>query len=272
MEFVQEHDVPSLALGDLLEHRLHPLLELATVLGAGQHGPDVQGHQLLVGQGSGDVPGHDSLGQTFHDGGFSHARLPDEDRIVLGAPGQHLHHPSDLLVPADDRIQLPQPGSLGEVPAVSGKSPVGVLGGLIRDSVGSPDTLQSLPELLQVGPGRLENLSGITLLLGQAQEEMLRGNIFVAQRAGFRLSHIQGPGEVPGKGGVGAARDPGPGQEGFLRPFPNEGRIGAKFEENGHDHPVFLIQEGQEKVDTLDLRVLPLSALLGCQPEWRQRL
>ena len=48
----------------------------------------------------------DALGQAFHDGGLAHAGLADEHRVVLGAPAQHLQHPADLLVPADDRVQL----------------------------------------------------------------------------------------------------------------------------------------------------------------------
>ena len=44
--------------------------------------------------------------QTFDDGGFTDAGLADQHRIILRAPGQHLDHAANLIVAADDRIEL----------------------------------------------------------------------------------------------------------------------------------------------------------------------
>ena len=46
------------------------------------------------------------MGQAFDDGGFAHAGLADQHRVVLGAATQDLDHSADLLVAADDRIQF----------------------------------------------------------------------------------------------------------------------------------------------------------------------
>ena len=46
VQFVDEDDVASLGLGQLLDHRLEPLLELAAVLGAGQELADVERDDL----------------------------------------------------------------------------------------------------------------------------------------------------------------------------------------------------------------------------------
>ena len=54
----------------------------------------------------GHVAVHDALGQALDDRGLAHAGLADQDGIVLGPAGEHLHDPPDFLVPADDRIEL----------------------------------------------------------------------------------------------------------------------------------------------------------------------
>ena len=73
-------------LGDLLQHRLQPLLELAAVLGAGDHRAQVERDDALVLQPLGHVAAHDALGQALDDGRLADARLADQDRVVLGAP------------------------------------------------------------------------------------------------------------------------------------------------------------------------------------------
>ena len=44
-------------------------------------------------------------GKAFHDGGFSHTGFADEHWIVLGAPAQDLHHPLQLIITANERIE-----------------------------------------------------------------------------------------------------------------------------------------------------------------------
>ena len=102
---------PSAGL-DLLEHGLEPLLELAAVLRAGDHRAQVQADQPLVAQRLGHVAGDDALGEALDDRGLADAGLADEHRVVLGAAGQHLDHPADLGVPADDRVDLAVAGRL----------------------------------------------------------------------------------------------------------------------------------------------------------------
>ena len=52
------------------------------------------------------VAAHDALREAFDDGRLADARLADQHRIVLGAPREHLDDAADLLVAADDRIEL----------------------------------------------------------------------------------------------------------------------------------------------------------------------
>ena len=91
----EQHDVAAGA--DLLQHLLQPLLEVTAVAAPGHQGAEVEGVELLAPQRLGHVVGHDPLGQALDDGGLAHAGLADQDGVVLGAAGQHLHDPLDLL-------------------------------------------------------------------------------------------------------------------------------------------------------------------------------
>ena len=70
-------------------------------------------------QAFGHVAADDALRQPFDDGGLADAGLADEHRIVLRAARQHLDDAADLLVAADDRIELALARELGEVAAVA---------------------------------------------------------------------------------------------------------------------------------------------------------
>ncbi len=111
----EQNQLAPMVLGDLLQHLLHALLELAAILGAGHHGVDIEFHQALVAQGLGHFTGHHALRQPLDDGGLAHARLADQHRVVLLAPGQHLDGGLDLLRTADHRVELAVMRHLGQV-------------------------------------------------------------------------------------------------------------------------------------------------------------
>ena len=88
VQLVDEEDDAPVGIGDLLEHRLEPLLELAAVLGAGDERPHVEGHETLVGEPFGDVAAHDALGESFDDGRLADPGLADEDRDCSWSGGR----------------------------------------------------------------------------------------------------------------------------------------------------------------------------------------
>ena len=120
---------------DFLQHRLEPLLEFAAVLRARDERAHVERDDPLVLEPFGNVLAHDALREPFDDRGLADAGLADEHRIVLGAPRQHLDHPPDLVVAADDRIELALARELGEIAAVSLERLVGALRVLARDAL-----------------------------------------------------------------------------------------------------------------------------------------
>jgi len=48
----------------------------------------------------------DAPGEPFGNGGLAHAGLTDQQRIVLSATAQHLHHTLDFQFAANQRINL----------------------------------------------------------------------------------------------------------------------------------------------------------------------
>ena len=114
VDFVDEDD-RVLLLRQPVEHLLHALLEVAAVARAGHERSEVErvdggrlqhlGHFALL------DPQRQPLGQR----GLAHARFADEQRVVLPAPAEHLHHPLDLGSAADQRIDVARRGFLIQV-------------------------------------------------------------------------------------------------------------------------------------------------------------
>ena len=115
VELVDEgDDLPGRVL-DVVEHGLEPFLEFAAILRAGHHRTEVEGDDGLAFQALGDVARDDALGQALDDRGLADARLADEHRIVLGTTAQHLDDAANLVVAADDWVELAFPRLLREV-------------------------------------------------------------------------------------------------------------------------------------------------------------
>ena len=91
---------------DLLEHGLQALLELAAVLRPGEQRAEVERPDPLALQPLGHVAGDDALREALDDRGLPDTRLADQHRVVLRPPREHLDDAPDLLVTADDRIEL----------------------------------------------------------------------------------------------------------------------------------------------------------------------
>ncbi len=136
VQLVDEHDDLALGVGDLLEHRLQPVLELAAVLRAGDHRAEVERDHAPVLQALGHVAVHDPLREALDDRGLADAGLADQHRVVLRpAAREHLDHAADLVVAADHRVELALLGRLGQVAAVLLERLELVLGVLVGDAV-----------------------------------------------------------------------------------------------------------------------------------------
>ena len=213
VELVDEQDDVAPGL-DLLEDLLQALLEVAPVPATGDQGPQVEGVELLAPQGVRHLVGRDLLGQALDDGGLADAGLADEDRVVLGAPAQHLHDPLGLVDPTDDRVELLLPGQLGEVTAelvqderagrgvlaaaTGGRRRLATLGRGAALPGGAGVAGQELDDLLanpgQVGPQLDQHLGGNALALtDETQQDVLGADVVVAELEGLPAATAQAP-------------------------------------------------------------------------------
>ena len=86
--------------------------------------------------------------RPFGDGGLADAGLADQHGVVLGAPGQHLDGAADLLVAADDGIDLALGGERGQVAGIALERVVGLLG---RGAVGGAALADVVDGLVERG-------------------------------------------------------------------------------------------------------------------------
>ena len=118
VQLVDEEDHAALARRDLAQDRLEALLELAAELRAREQLADIEPDDARVAHRLGAVAVHDADREALRDRRLADARLADQHGIVLRAPREHLHAAADLLVAADDGIDLPLLRLLDEVDAV----------------------------------------------------------------------------------------------------------------------------------------------------------
>ncbi len=179
VHLVDEQD--DLALGglDLLEDGLEPLLELAAILGAGDHGAEVEGEQLLVAQRLRDVAVDDAQGQALHDRGLADAGLADEHGVVLGAPGEDLDRAADLLVAADHRVELAVARLRGDVARILLEGVEAGLGVGAVDRAALAHLGDGALQALGGGAGAGEGTAGRRVARGEGDEQAVLRDVFV---------------------------------------------------------------------------------------------
>src|SRR5262249_37816777 len=132
----------------LLQDGLEPLLELAAELGAGDEGAHVERDEALVLEALGHVALDDPLREPLDDRGLADAGLADQRGVVLRSPGEDLDDAPDLVVAADDRVELSLAGELREIAAVLLERLVGRLRIRRGDALVAADLLESLHQPL----------------------------------------------------------------------------------------------------------------------------
>ena len=175
---------------DLLEHLLQALLEVTAVAAAGHERAEVERVELLVLERLGHLALDDRLGEALDDGGLADAGLPDEHRVVLGAAGEDLHDPLDLLLAPDDRVELALARGLGEVAAElvehergRRRALGGAAGGLRLLALVAGEQLDDLlADPVEVGAELDQHLGGDALALAdQAEQDVLGADVVVAE-------------------------------------------------------------------------------------------
>ena len=104
MQLVDEQDDAAVGGDDLGERGLQPLLELAAVLGAGEHAGEVERHDAGVAQRLGHVAVGDPQREALGDRGLADARLADQHGVVLAPAGEDLDGLLDLVGAPDHGV------------------------------------------------------------------------------------------------------------------------------------------------------------------------
>ena len=115
VQLVDKHDDLPGAVRHRLQHFFQTLFKFTPVFGPGYQGSQIQCVQGFVLQTFRYVPGYDTAGQPFYDCRFAYAGLADKHRVVLFPPAQDLNSATDLVVPADYRVQLALTGPGGQI-------------------------------------------------------------------------------------------------------------------------------------------------------------
>ena len=265
VELVDEQDDPALGVLDLLEDGLEPLLELAPELGAGDERAEVERDDPLVLEALGHVAADDPLGEALGDGRLADARLADEDRVVLGPAAEDLDDAADLVVAADDRVELAGAGLGGQVAAVLLERGVGALGVLGGDALAAADALERLQQGLATGRVPLEEGLALATDLGDGQQEVLGRDVLVAEAARLVLGALD---DAPGARihRQRAALDAGAPGEDRRELATERGHVDAEPAERlGRDAVVGLDERGQDVLGVEDRAVEALGGGLGLE-------
>ena len=147
VQFIDEEDDVAVLL-NFLHHLLDTLLKFAPVLGTSHQCAHIQTEDPVILQRAGHISPDDPEGKPLCNGGFAHARLTDQNRVVLGLSGQDPDHVPDLLVSADDRIQLVVFCKFHQILPVFFQHVIGTLRVVTGDLGAAPDGLQYGQQLL----------------------------------------------------------------------------------------------------------------------------
>ena len=189
VNLVDEDDHLRVAL-EFLEKPLQALLELSAILGPRHQERQVEGEDAAIGEehrhGALDQAGCQSL----DDGGLPNPRLTQKQWVVLCPPAENLHHPLDLLLAADERIETAFLGEQGEIARVLADIGRGLGGRLLLEL--ASEAHDPLPQLEELEAAGGQVLGGVaTLDPEQPQEQVLGADAGVAHALRF----VHGVGE-----------------------------------------------------------------------------
>src|SRR5262249_33296754 len=188
VQLVDEQD-GVLGPADLVHDRLDALLELAAVLGAGDHHRQVEHDDALVAEQLRDVAVHDELGQALDDGGLADAGLAEQYGVVLGTARQHLNDALDFVGAANDGVEFTLTGQFGQVAAEAAQggslrlalpglafAPPAAAAALFRRHRIVPQQIQDFfPHVFQFQPQVHQDLGRHALLFAQQPEQQVLG-------------------------------------------------------------------------------------------------
>ena len=252
VELIDEQDDLAFGFLHFLEHSLQAVLELATVLGAGDQRAHVELDEVAVAQGARHVAGHDTLGDALDDGRLADTRLTDEHGVVLGAARQDLDGTTDLVGTANDRIELAGAGEVADVATVLlQRLKLGLVLGR-RHAVIATQFLVDLLDALLGDAGVAQHAARLALVLGKRHQQMLSHHKAVAHLGGLLLGLLDDADELVGQAHLlTLARDLGRVVDGILRGACELSRVSTDALDNHGDIALAGTEQGGQQVNRL---------------------
>jgi hypothetical protein len=204
VQLVDEEDDLAVGVFDLLEEGLEAVFEFAAIFCACDHAGEVEGDDTLVFEYLGDIAEDDAAGEAFDDGGLAYAGFTDEDGVVLGAAGEDLDDAANLLIAADDRIELAASREFGEVFAVLFQGLEFGFGVLVGDALRAAHGGEGFEDgIVGCAHGGEGVAGGVSFGLRQREEEVLGGDEVVLEGVGFFAGAVENLLQGRGHGGLG---------------------------------------------------------------------
>ena len=194
VQLVDEQNDLALGVGDFFQKRFQSIFKFAAEFCARDHRADVHRDDPLVFERIRDIAADDATGETFNDCGLAHAGITDEHGIIFRAAREHLHDPADLVIAADDRIDLAAAGQRGQVASVFLERLIFAFRVLIGHTLRSPHLLQRLHQFVARDAEILEDFCRRHPALrdrGEREQIMLGAGVFVLQLRHLALGGVE---------------------------------------------------------------------------------
>ncbi len=257
VQLVDEQDDLPFLLRQVVEHGLEALFELAAILGAGDQRAHVEREDALAAQALRHFAIDDALRESFDDRRLADARLADQHRVVLGAPLQHLDRAADLVVAADDGIELALLRALGEVDRVLLERLAAFLGVRVGDLLAAADFLDRLVDRALHGAGVAQHRAELTLVFERREHEQLAGDVLVAALLRELVGDVEDAVQVVGEVHVAAgAFDLGQPVERLAELRAQQVHVDAGLVEQVPHGAALLVQQGRHHVQRLDVLMI----------------
>ena len=188
---VDEQDNTPIGFRHLVDDALQALLELTLVLGTSYQGTHVKRVELLVLQVFRHVATYDTSRQSFDDGRLTRTGFTDEYRVVLRAAAQDLQHTTNLIVTANDGVELTMTGQLHQVLGVLLQRLVVVVGTLRLHLLPLSQFLDGTAQVLLRDTGILHDAACRGTVSQQGQQQRLHADELVALLLGIVLCFQQ---------------------------------------------------------------------------------
>ena len=109
VDFIDEENNGILGIFNFLENALHTFFEFTAVFAARNKRTNVEREKTALSQVGRNIGIDNTASETFDNGGLTHTGLTDKHGVVLCASTENANDATDLLLTANDRIDLTLP-------------------------------------------------------------------------------------------------------------------------------------------------------------------